>query len=66
MNTDNKSSCMRKTFSKNFQYDENIVIKHSQRLENISKKNEQKKDVVTKPLLQEFKSEIDENPFFFS
>jgi len=67
MNPDDKSSCVKKTFSTNFQFDENIVIKHNPKCENIFKKNDkQKKQETAKPLLKEFKSEIDENPFFFS
>lgn len=67
MTPDDKSSFVRKTFSRNFQFDENIVIKHNPQSENIfKKKDKQKKQEPTKPLFKEFKSEIDENPFFFS
>lgn len=67
MNLDNKSSCVRKTFSKNFQFDENIVIKHDPKSENTFKKNDKPKNQeITKPLVKDFKSEIDENPFFFN
>tara|TARA_B100001248_G_C27398076_1_gene467288 strand:+ start:5804 stop:6010 length:207 start_codon:yes stop_codon:yes gene_type:complete len=55
------------SFSTNFQFDENIVIKTFSTTKNISKKNNIPKP-IKKPnsTLFDFKSEIDENPFFLS
>tara|TARA_A100001015_G_scaffold208197_1_gene232970 strand:- start:3871 stop:4083 length:213 start_codon:yes stop_codon:yes gene_type:complete len=69
MPSPDKVSCIRKTFSSSFQFDENIVIKHDEKL----KKNlNNKKEEISKPKklnstneVKSFDKELKEDPFFF-
>tara|TARA_B100002019_G_C21211420_1_gene569648 strand:+ start:995 stop:1198 length:204 start_codon:yes stop_codon:yes gene_type:complete len=54
------------SFSTNFQFDENIVIKTFSTPKNISKNNIPRPIKKPNSTLFDFKSEIDENPFFLS
>ena len=63
-------STLKKSFSKSFQFDENIVTKHNDYIHNV---NDLKLKQIEKPKIKKESSnkikselrEIDENPFFF-